>query len=50
MMKGEEKDSSAIVQSLMKSMKKLKRQKYLSKKHSILDVDEKGNQIEDSDE
>ena len=51
-MKGKEKDSGAIVQSRMKSMIKLKRQKTLSK-HSVLGVGglhEKGNTIEDSDE
>lgn len=49
MMKSEEKASDAVIQSLMKSMKKLKRQKTLSK-HSKLNVIEKGNTIEDSDE
>ena len=48
-MKGKEKDSDTIFQSLMKSMKKLKRQKTLSK-HSVRDVNEKGNATEDSDE
>ena len=49
MMKDKEKDSDAIVQSLMKSMKKLKRQKTLSK-HGVREAIEKGNAIEDSDE
>ena len=48
-MKGKEKDSDAIVKSLMKSMKKLKRQKSISQ-HSVRDVNGKGNATEDSDE
>jgi len=49
-MKGKEKDSGAIIQSRMKSMIKLKRQKTLSK-HSVLGgVNEKGHTVEDSDE